>query len=445
MLPSPLQHPTLRDDLPRYPPLSQLLRVGSTTVPGPSGYGSSSVLGPVLYVASTQQLRTDTILPRDREPCLALDVNGFGLSPGYYIGRLAGSHNSLPVYEVVCCAPSGLTPAQLGSLLIALTPTQLAVLNNLNPCQLQTFTTLSVSQQQILTSALTATEISVFVNGMTATALQNAVATLNVIEIQTLVRTGTYTTTFTGGTQNNIVTGGNFIQVPTTAATTITGIAPGSTTTAQTLTLTNTGSNIISIPHLDAGSAATNQFQTSTGGTLSIDAGGSITFMYNPTLQKWVDVAVSKSVSSGTGTPGGADTNVQYNDGGNFGGDANLVWDKANQKLTVIGTGANSGIHVDGGIGDPTVDLADGAYSVVATGIAGAYAWIGGNGVGIQSAGDVIICDAGTETFRIFGETGASQGAAIADAAGGVVVDAEARAALNTLLSYMRLWGWVNT
>lgn len=39
--------------------------------------------------------------------------------------------------------------------------------------------------------------------------------------------------------------------------------------------------------------------------------------------------------SSGGGTPGGSDTQVQYNDGGTFGGDANLTWDKTSGYLTV--------------------------------------------------------------------------------------------------------------
>ena len=101
----PLGHLKLRDDLPRYPHLIQLLRVTKATIPGPSSAGSSAVgtgnIAPgSLYISSTQQLRTDTLAPRDREPCLVVDVNNIGLSPGYYIGRLAGSYNSLPVYEV---------------------------------------------------------------------------------------------------------------------------------------------------------------------------------------------------------------------------------------------------------------------------------------------------------------------------------------------------------
>lgn len=103
---SPLTAPVLREDLPLYPHLIQLIRVTAATVPGPSGVSQmagvagSSVLGPTLYVAFVEQLRTDGLIPRDREPCLADDVRGDGLEPGYYLGRLAGSHNSLPVYEI---------------------------------------------------------------------------------------------------------------------------------------------------------------------------------------------------------------------------------------------------------------------------------------------------------------------------------------------------------
>ena len=102
-IPSPFNAPVLRDDLPRFPDLLQLLRVTAATVAGPAGVtqtAGSSVLGPTLYVSFTQQLRTDGLIPRDREPCLADDVRGRGIKPGYYFGRLAGSHTSLPVYEV---------------------------------------------------------------------------------------------------------------------------------------------------------------------------------------------------------------------------------------------------------------------------------------------------------------------------------------------------------
>lgn len=48
-----------------------------------------------------------------------------------------------------------------------------------------------------------------------------------------------------------------------------------------------------------------------------------------------INVSVS---SSSSGNPGGADTNVQYNDGGVFGGDDNFTWDKVAQHLAIDGS-----------------------------------------------------------------------------------------------------------
>jgi len=55
----------------------------------------------------------------------------------------------------------------------------------------------------------------------------------------------------------------------------------------------------------------------------------------------------------GGGTPGGSDTQVQFNDGGAFGGDDGLTWDKTNNILTV-GTVAASGY-----IGSPSAASAN--------------------------------------------------------------------------------------
>ena len=46
-----------------------------------------------------------------------------------------------------------------------------------------------------------------------------------------------------------------------------------------------------------------------------------------------------RAEAGGGGAPGGADSNVQYNNGGAFGGEANLVWDDTNKRLG-IGTAA---------------------------------------------------------------------------------------------------------
>lgn len=106
----PLGPPNLHPDLPIYPPHLQLIRVTATTIAGPSSIAQtagSSILAGIYHVAFTQQRRTDSGLPRDREPCIAHDVNQTGLRAGFHLGRLAGSHNSLPVYEIVALGPSG--------------------------------------------------------------------------------------------------------------------------------------------------------------------------------------------------------------------------------------------------------------------------------------------------------------------------------------------------
>jgi hypothetical protein len=44
------------------------------------------------------------------------------------------------------------------------------------------------------------------------------------------------------------------------------------------------------------------------------------------------------AAAGGSGSPGGSDTHVQFNDGSAFGGDADFTWDKTANKLTVVGT-----------------------------------------------------------------------------------------------------------
>jgi hypothetical protein len=192
--PVAIMPPHLRADLPLYPAPLQLLRVTTGTVPGPSGYASASVLAASLYIASTQQLQ-DNLLPRDREPCLALDVTRTGLASGYYLGRLSHSWQSLPVYEVVGSAVSptilpGLTTDQLTKLTTNLTPTQIAVLNNLTACQLQTFIQLSVTDIQRLTTNFTPPQLTRIVDDLTFTLLKQVVTTTTTAH--TLVASSTY-------------------------------------------------------------------------------------------------------------------------------------------------------------------------------------------------------------------------------------------------------------
>src|SRR4051812_41097994 len=100
-----LQPPALGPTRPVYPHLLQSVRVTDGVIPGPSNLLSSTTSGQLLYLSYVQQLVPSTLLPRDREPCLVIDLNGNDLGEGYYNARLAGSYGGLPLFEVGGSAP----------------------------------------------------------------------------------------------------------------------------------------------------------------------------------------------------------------------------------------------------------------------------------------------------------------------------------------------------
>lgn len=97
---------TLQPNLPNYPVHIQVCRVTASTVSMPSISSSSSAVG-LIYVSFTEQVNTETLALRDREPCLVLDPNGAGLSTGYYVCRLIGNYNTLPLYATMGKGGSG--------------------------------------------------------------------------------------------------------------------------------------------------------------------------------------------------------------------------------------------------------------------------------------------------------------------------------------------------
>tara|TARA_R110000824_G_scaffold10866_5_gene47619 strand:- start:12031 stop:14064 length:2034 start_codon:yes stop_codon:yes gene_type:complete len=64
-------------------------------------------------------------------------------------------------------------------------------------------------------------------------------------------------------------------------------------------------------------------------------------------------------------SPGGSDTQIQFNDGGSFGGDSDLIWHKTHNLLTVNGTGVVDRI----GVNDSTPDAMVGVVCANATDI----------------------------------------------------------------------------
>ena len=59
-----------------------------------------------------------------------------------------------------------------------------------------------------------------------------------------------------------------------------------------------------------------------------------MSYKYNPLLKVGLDEA---GPGGGGGTPGGSDTQIQFNDLGSFGGDVNLTWNKTTNVMTVAG------------------------------------------------------------------------------------------------------------
>ena len=80
------------------------------------------------------------------------------------------------------------------------------------------------------------------------------------------------------------------------------------------------------------------------GGTVSFAAGTNITIIGNNT-SKTVTFSAS---GGGGGTPGGVDTNVQFNDGGLFGGTAGFTFNKTTNAVSTTGTVSATG-NVSGG------------------------------------------------------------------------------------------------
>lgn len=69
--------------------------------------------------------------------------------------------------------------------------------------------------------------------------------------------------------------------------------------------------------------------------------GGLSTVIHDSTLTGDGTTSSPLHAVGGAGTPGGSDTDIQFNDGGTFGGDANFTWDKTLQQEVIIGTGSD--------------------------------------------------------------------------------------------------------
>lgn len=113
--------------------------------------------------------------------------------------------------------------------------------------------------------------------------------------------------------------------LPDVAADTIVLLAATQTLAAKTLT-----SPVINTPTGNVVTAFSKSGDPLLIGAVTISAGANVTL-----TQTGQDVSIA--ASAGTGTPGGNNTEVQFNDSGAFGGDAGLVYVKATNVLSIVG------------------------------------------------------------------------------------------------------------
>jgi hypothetical protein len=144
----------------------------------------------------------------------------------------------------------------------------------------------------------------------------------------------------------------------------------------------NAGANALEfIPASASGGApATAQYLTlALDGTLAnervLTAGTNVSF-----VDTGPNGTLTINASGGSGTPGGINTQVQFNDGGVFGGDAGLAYDKATDTLTGVNANLTGTADTNNAGAAAAVNLSGGikvAKSIFLEGVTGGGFWLG--------------------------------------------------------------------
>lgn len=95
------------------------------------------------------------------------------------------------------------------------------------------------------------------------------------------------------------------------------------------------------------GLAGTSGNQFAWSGTITIGRGESISLFYDRASTVW---RLEGRVASGGTTPGGSDTQVQYNDGGALNGDSAMTFDETNDQLAVTNLQVSGAVNYAGDV-----------------------------------------------------------------------------------------------
>jgi hypothetical protein len=138
------------------------------------------------------------------------------------------------------------------------------------------------------------------------------------------------------GNQNDYNPGAKslFQRWATDATRSVTGLTfSAAQVDGQVHLITNPGSSDVVIANQSASSTAANRWLTDTGSDITLSPNQMALAIYDDTTDRW---RVAKlGGAGGSGTPGGSNTQIQFNSSGSFGGSANLTWDNAVPRLTV--------------------------------------------------------------------------------------------------------------
>jgi len=164
-----------------------------------------------------------------------------------------------------------------------------------------------------------------------------------------------YTTT--GAQQDVAINSYSSVRYTGSSAATFYGIAAGQN--GQVLYLHNGSTSTLTLSNKSASeTTAANQIVTGTGADLQIAANSAVTLQYDNTATNSSGATGAWRIigGSGGGTPGGSNTQVQFNAGGSFGGDSKLTWDNTN-KLLAAGTGAATPLGTSGTVASVTMNV----------------------------------------------------------------------------------------